>query len=94
MSLRHRLEMLELRLRDGEVTLFMCDGTKRRIRQRRLVAMIGEVISGDLQADTQAVIDAIGDDGASHIRELIQCLVAAQVSATESELQGGIHAVN
>jgi hypothetical protein len=87
MSLRHRLAVLEGKLRDGEVTLTMCDHSVRRIRQRRLVAMIGEVISGDLQADTQAVIDAIGDDGASHIREFIRVMAAARVTAAESELQ-------
>ncbi len=40
----------------------MANGSRRTVRTRRLIRMIGEILSGSIAADTQAVIDSVDDN--------------------------------
>ena len=52
MDLKKRLEIIETKFSNAEVTLWMANGSTRRVRARRLVQMIAEiVIGGPIGAD-------------------------------------------
>jgi hypothetical protein len=57
-KLSKRIELLEHKFSDSEVTLWMANGSRRTVRTRRWIRMIGEILSGSITADTQAVIHA------------------------------------
>ena len=46
MDFKKRLETIETKLSNAEVTLWMTNGSTRRVRVRRLVQMIAEIVIG------------------------------------------------
>jgi hypothetical protein len=63
MNLRKRLQALEPDFSDGEVTLWLAAGSTQRVRLRRLLQMIPEIVLREpLRVDTQAVIDSVRDN--------------------------------
>ena len=86
-ELERRLAELERRLQTGFVTLQMTDGTTRAVSCRRLLAMVGEVQRGQIDDDTQAVLDATSDNceaaGFGHMTDVVRVMAAARVSVAE-----------
>ena len=83
MKLAKRLELLENKFSSGEITLWMANGSTRRVRARRLIQMISEImIGGPMSPDTIAVIDSVSDNckaaGEGHLPELLKVLYAGR----------------
>jgi hypothetical protein len=79
------------KLSNVEVTLWMTNGSTRRVRVRRLVQMIAEIVSGGpIGPDTRAVIDSVRDNcraiGEGRLPELLKALymVRQPVSPTQT----------
>ena len=90
MDLKKRLETIETKFSNAEVTLWMTNGSTRRVRVRRLVQMIAEiVIGGALGADTRAVIDSVRDNcravGEGRLPELLKVLYAVRQPVSQTQ---------
>jgi hypothetical protein len=87
MKLSKRIELLERKLSDSEVTLRMANGSKRTVRTRRLIRMIGEILSGSIAADTQAVIDSVDDNcrevGEGRLPEVLKTIYASRTEVAK-----------
>jgi hypothetical protein len=88
-SLRKRLEILEKLLSTAEITLFMADGSTRKITGKRLHGMMREVFGrGPMLPDTQLVADSVGDNNqGDRITELVRVMAAARKSVEEENRQ-------
>ena len=83
MKLAKRLELLENKFSSAEITLWMANGSTRRVRARRLIQMIPEIMSGGaLGPDTTAVLASVRDNckavGEGHLPELLKVLYAGR----------------
>jgi hypothetical protein len=79
LKLVKRLEVLENKFSNAEITLWMANGSTRRVRARRFIQMIPEIMSGGpLGSDTKAVIDSVRDNckavGEGRLPELLKVL--------------------
>ena len=87
MKLSKLIELLERKLSDSEVTLWMANGSRRTVRTRRLIRMIAEILSGSIAADTQAVIDSVDDNcrevGEGRLPEVVQIADFSMLSDQE-----------
>jgi hypothetical protein len=83
LKLAKRLKLLENKFSSAEITLWMANGSTRRVRARRLIQMIPEIMSGGpMSPDTTAVIDSVRDNckaaGEGHFPELLKVLYAGR----------------
>jgi hypothetical protein len=90
MDIKKRLETIEAKFSNAEVTLWMASGSTRRVRVRRLVQMIAEiVIGGPIGGDTRAVIDSVRDNcravGEGRLPELLKALYAVRQPVSQTQ---------
>jgi hypothetical protein len=88
-----RLELLQKKFSSAEITFWMANGSVRRVRARRLIQMIPEVMrGGPMRPDTTAVIDSVCDNckaaGQGRLPELIKVLFAAREDSRLPALTG------
>ena len=87
MKLSKRIELLERKLSDSEVTLWMANGSRRTVRTKRLIRMIAEILSGSIAADTQAVIDSVDDNcrevGEGRLPEVLKAIYASRTEVAK-----------
>jgi hypothetical protein len=86
-KLSKRIELLEHQFSDSDVTLWMANGSRRTVRTRRLIRMIGEILSGSIAADTQAVIESVDDNcrevGEGRLPEVLKAIYASRAEVVK-----------
>ena len=81
MRIRTRIEILERKYSDTEISFWMADGSVHKVRSKRLFQMISELVSeGPIGADTMAVIDSVRDNcmelGQGRLPEVMKVIYA------------------